>query len=55
MDEAEVSNINYRGYLWWLKFLGHYILIKVYIICSSDTLVWHAEELAYNEPLVKPI
>ncbi|MCB9309176.1 MAG: SUMF1/EgtB/PvdO family nonheme iron enzyme [Lewinellaceae bacterium] len=51
MDETEVSNINYRGYLWWLK--GHYVSYpEVYNNALPDTLVWR-EELAYNEPLVE--
>ncbi|MBK9737691.1 MAG: SUMF1/EgtB/PvdO family nonheme iron enzyme [Saprospiraceae bacterium] len=51
MDETEVSNINYRGYLFWLK--NKYVSYsEVYRKALPDTLVWR-EELAFNEPLVE--
>lgn len=51
MDETEVSNINYREYLYWLK--NHYVSYpEVYRKALPDTLVWR-EELAFNEPLVE--
>ncbi len=51
MDETEVSNINYREYLHWLK--NHYVSYpEVYRNALPDTLVWR-EELAFNEPLVE--
>jgi len=51
MDETEVSNINYREYLHWIK--NHYVSYpEVYRKALPDTLVWR-EELAYNEPLVE--
>ena len=51
MDESEVSNINYREYLFWLK--NHYVSYpEVYRKALPDTLVWR-EELAFNEPLVE--
>lgn len=51
MDETEVSNINYKEYLYWLK--KHYVSYpEVHINALPDTLVWR-EELAYNEPLVQ--
>ncbi len=51
MDETEVSNINYREYLFWLK--NHYVSYpEVYRKALPDTLVWR-EELAANEPLVE--
>jgi sulfatase modifying factor 1 len=51
MDETEVSNINYRGYLHWLK--NRYTSYpEVYRKALPDTLVWR-EELAFNEPLVE--
>ena len=51
MDETEVSNINYREYLHWLK--NHYVSYgEVYRNALPDTLVWR-EELAYNEPMVE--
>lgn len=51
MDETEVSNINYREYLFWLK--NHYVSYpEVYRKALPDTLVWR-DELAFNEPLVE--
>jgi sulfatase modifying factor 1 len=51
MDETEVSNINYREYLHWLK--KRYVSYpEVYRKALPDTLVWR-EELAFNEPLVE--
>lgn len=51
MDETEVSNINYRGYLHWLR--NRYVSYgEVYRKALPDTLVWR-EELAFNEPLVE--
>jgi sulfatase modifying factor 1 len=51
MDETEVSNINYKEYLHWLRvFYASYP--EVYRKALPDTLVWR-EELAYNEPLVE--
>lgn len=51
MDETEVSNINYREYLHWVRtFYPSYP--EVYRKALPDTLVWR-EELAYNEPLVE--
>lgn len=51
MDETEVSNINYREYLHWLrhKYVSYQ---EVYRNALPDTLVWR-EELAFNEPLVE--
>ncbi len=51
MDETEVSNINYREYLHWLR--NKYVSYpEVYRKALPDTLVWR-EELAFNEPLVE--
>ena len=51
MDETEVSNIDYKEYLYWLK--KTYVSYPgVYREALPDTLVWR-EELAYNEPLVE--
>ena len=51
MDETEVTNINYREYLYWLK--THYVSYpEVAIEALPDTLVW-LEELAFNEPFVE--
>lgn len=51
MDETEVSNINYREYLHWLR--NRYVSYpEVYRKALPDTLVWR-DELAFNEPLVE--
>ena len=51
MDETEVSNINYREYLHFLR--NRYVSYpEVYRDALPDTLVWR-EELAFNEPLVE--
>ena len=51
MDEVEVSNVNWRMYLHWMKtvFGSHPELVARAI---PDTLVWR-EELAYNEPYLR--
>lgn len=51
MDETEVSNSNYREYLYWLKRV-YKSYPEEYQNALPDTLVWR-EELAYNEPLVE--
>ena len=51
MDETEVTNINYRGYLHWLnRIYPQYP--NVHRQALPDTLVWR-EELAFNEPFVE--
>jgi sulfatase modifying factor 1 len=52
MDETEVSNINYREYLYWLSNTFGETYPEVPKAAMVDTLVWR-EELAYNEPLVE--
>jgi len=52
MDETEVSNIDYREYLYWLDRVFGESYPEVYQNALPDTLVWR-EELAYNEPLVE--
>ena len=52
MDETEVSNINYREYLYWLNRVFGESYPEVYRDALPDTLVWR-EELAYNEPFVE--
>ncbi|MBT3748961.1 MAG: SUMF1/EgtB/PvdO family nonheme iron enzyme, partial [Bacteroidetes bacterium] len=51
MDETEVTNADYREYLYWLKrvFVDY---PQVYMQALPDTLVWR-NELAYNEPMVE--
>jgi gliding motility-associated lipoprotein GldJ len=51
MDETEVSNINYKEYLWDLRRI-YVSYPNVYRDALPDTLVWR-EELSYNEPLVE--
>ena len=52
MDETEVSNIDYREYVYWTKrvFGEHYP--QVWRNSLPDTMCWR-EELAYNEPYVE--
>jgi len=52
MDETEVTNINYREYLYWLDRVFGESYPEVYQNALPDTLIWR-EELAYNEPLVE--
>ncbi len=51
MDETEVSNINWREYVYWLErvYKSYPEIAKAAL---PDTLVWR-EELAYNEPFVE--
>ncbi len=51
MDETEVTNHNYREYLYWLERV-YTSYPEVYKKALPDTLVWR-EELAYNEPYVE--
>jgi formylglycine-generating enzyme len=51
MDETEVSNIQYREYLFWLsKTYAEYP--EVMLKALPDTLVWR-NKLSYNEPFVE--
>ncbi len=51
MDETEVTNANYREYLYWInRVYADYP--EVYKKALPDTLVWRTP-LAYNEPLVE--
>jgi sulfatase modifying factor 1 len=52
MDETEVTNTNYREYLYWTYRVFGPNYPQVYIKALPDTLVWR-EKLAYNEPYVK--
>ncbi|MCE2789633.1 MAG: SUMF1/EgtB/PvdO family nonheme iron enzyme [Saprospiraceae bacterium] len=52
MDETEVTNSNYREYLWWLKDKYYETYPEVYRKALPDTLVWR-DELAFNEPYVE--
>ena len=51
MDEAEVSNLQYREYVYWL--MRTYISYpEVYQRALPDSLCWRSK-LAYNEPFVE--
>ncbi|MCB0704965.1 MAG: SUMF1/EgtB/PvdO family nonheme iron enzyme [Saprospiraceae bacterium] len=52
MDETEVSNIDYREYLYWLDRVFGESYPEVFLNALPDTNVWR-EELAYNEPFVE--
>lgn len=51
MDECEVSNANYREWLYWINHVFEENK-AVYIDALPDTLVWR-RPLAYNEPYVQ--
>ncbi len=51
MDETEITNANYREYLYWInRVYSDYP--EVYKKALPDTLVWR-RPLAYNEPMVE--
>jgi formylglycine-generating enzyme len=52
MDETEVSNIDYREYLYWINRVFGETYPEVFRRALPDTLVWR-EELAFNEPFVE--
>ena len=52
MDITEVSNINYREYLFWTKRTFYADFPEVYKRALPDTLVWR-QKLSYNEPFVE--
>ena len=52
MDETEVSNIDYKEYLYWLERVFGESYPEVRINALPDTLVWR-EELSFNEPFVE--
>ena len=52
LDETEVSNIDYREYLYWIHRVFNESYPEVYLKALPDTLVWR-EELAFNEPFVE--
>lgn len=51
LDETEVSNLDYREYLYWLRRVYPENPEK-YRNALPDTLVWR-EKLAYNEPYIR--
>jgi gliding motility-associated lipoprotein GldJ len=52
MDETEVTNHNYREYLYWLDRVYGESYPEVEQNALPDTLVWR-EELSFNEPFVE--
>lgn len=52
IDETEISNIDYRHYLYWTNNTFGETYPEVWKRALPDTLVWR-EELEYNEPLVE--
>lgn len=52
MDETEVTNSNYREYLYWTSRVFNSNYPQIYTKALPDTLVWR-NKLAYNEPYVK--
>ena len=51
MDECEISNLDYREYLYWISRV-YVEYPEVYKRALPDTLVWR-RKLAYNEPYVE--
>jgi formylglycine-generating enzyme len=52
MDETEISNTDYREYMYWTARVFGETYPEVWKRTLPDTLVWR-EELTYNEPLVE--
>lgn len=52
MDETEVTNIDYREYLYWLNRVFGEDYPEVVKKAKPDTLVWRSK-LAFNEPYVE--
>ncbi|MBK8877173.1 MAG: SUMF1/EgtB/PvdO family nonheme iron enzyme [Haliscomenobacter sp.] len=52
MDETEISNLDYREYVYWLERVFGESYPEVVRDALPDTLVW-LEELAYNDPFVQ--
>lgn len=52
MDETEISNLDYREYLHWIRRVYGESYPDVYQKALPDTMVWR-DELSYNEPLVE--
>jgi sulfatase modifying factor 1 len=52
MDETEVTNLNYREYLYWLRNVYGTNYPEVLKKALPDTLVWRSQ-LAFNEPYVE--
>ena len=52
MDESEVSNLDYREYLYWLERVFGKDYPELVKSAHPDEFVWR-DELAYNEPFVE--
>lgn len=52
MDETEISNLDYREYVYWLERVFGETYPEVVRDALPDTLVW-LEELAYNDPFIQ--
>lgn len=52
IDETEVTNLDWREYLYWLKRIYGDSYPEVYRNALPDTLVWR-EKMEYNEPYVE--
>ena len=52
MDETEISNSDYREYLYWLDRVFGESFPEVAMNAMPDTMVW-LDELAYNEPFLE--
>lgn len=52
MDETEVTNVDYREYLYWLARVFYASYPEVYKKALPDTLVWR-NKLGWNEPYVE--
>ena len=52
MDETEVTNHQYREYLYWLERVFGESYPEVLLNATPDTLVWR-DELSFNEPFVE--
>lgn len=52
MDQAEISNTNWREYLYWLDRVYGQDFPEIVNKALPDTLVWR-ERLGFNEPLVE--
>ena len=52
MDEVEVTNLDYREYLYWLSHVYASDYRFLYTQALPDTAGWRSR-LAYNEPLVE--
>jgi gliding motility-associated lipoprotein GldJ len=52
MDQTEITNVNYREYLYWLDRVFGLNNKQVVLNAKPDTLVWR-DPMAFNEPYVE--